>query len=83
VSNPKTIRVEIDHARFWTTNHPVHWHVYVSKELRDAGIPVEGGLQFQGVPYGRLTMFNIRRDGTRICVYEWEPIPDEEEDEEL
>lgn len=81
MTNPKTIRVEIDHARFWTTNHPVHWHVYVSKELRDAGIPVEGGLQFQSIPHGRLTMFNEWRGGKRICVYEWQPMPDEEDEE--
>lgn len=82
MTSNKIIRVEIDHAKFWTIGHPVHWHVYVGKTLRDAGIPVEGGLEWQGITHGRLTFSNIRSSGKRICVYEWEPNPAELEDEE-
>lgn len=77
-----TIRVEIDHAKFWKLGNPVHFHVYVGNTLRQAGIPVEGGLEMQGVSRGRLAMWNEYRNGKRICVYEWQPI-DEEDDEEL
>lgn len=76
------IRVEIDHGKFWKLGNPVHFHVYVGDTLRKAGIPVEGGLEMQGVARGRLTMWNETRKGKRICVYEWEPI-EGEDDEEL
>lgn len=73
-----TIRVEIDHAAFWTlaSGHPIHMNVSVFKKLRDAGIPVDGGLDLRGVLHGRLVCFNEYRDGKRYCVYEWTPGPD-------
>lgn len=67
-----TVRVEIDQDKFWQIGQPVHQHVYVGKTLRDAGIPVVGGLEIQGVEHGRLTHFN--EDGKRV--YEWTPGPD-------
>lgn len=69
------IKVEIDHARYWSlaAGHPVHYGVSVMKTLRGAGVPVEGGLEFQGVGSGRLSMWNEVRDGVRFCVFEWEP----------
>lgn len=86
-----TIRVEIDQEKFWKIGQPVHQHVYVGKTLRDAGIPVVGGLEMQGVEHGRLTYFNE----SSKRVYEWTPGPDsakakkpvvrsfDEEDDEL
>lgn len=67
-----TIRVEISQEAFWRIGQPVHQHIYVGKTLRDAGIPVVGGLEMQGVEHGRLTYFN--ESGKRV--YEWAPGPD-------
>ena len=68
----KPIRVEIEQDKFWAIGQPVHQHVYVGKTLRDAGIPVVGGLEMQGVEHGRMTYFN--EGGKRV--YEWTPGPD-------
>lgn len=71
------IRVEIDQEKFWKIGQPVHQHVYVGKTLRDAGIPVVGGLEMQGVEHGRLTYYNERNEeGQAMRVYEWTPGPD-------
>lgn len=87
----KPVRVEIDESKFWTLarEHPVHMNVSVLKALRDAGVPVEGGIELRGVKHGRLTMFNESRQGKRFNVYEWAPGNDsqapkwEDEDDEL
>lgn len=69
-------RVEIPHDKFWTAakGQPVHMNISVFKALRDAGIPVDGGIDMRGVEHGRLVCFN-RQDKTlgRVCVYEWAP----------
>lgn len=85
-----TIRVAIDHAKFWRLagEQPIHMNVSVFNELRKNGIPVDGGIEMRGVLNGRLVMFNERRDGKRFCVYEWTPGPDsrpfdDDEDDEL
>lgn len=86
------IRVVIPHEKFWTIarQHPVHMNVSVFKTLRDAGIPVDGGLDLRGVTHGRLTAWNERGPtGERLCIYEWldtgdKPILDpSDEDDEL
>lgn len=68
-----TIRVEIDRSKLWTLaqGHPVHINVSVFKTLRDAGIPVDGGIELRGVMHGRLVCFNELRDGKQYYVYEW------------
>ena len=74
----KPIRVEIDQAKFWSlaSGHPVYMNVSVFKALRDAGIPVDGGIDMRGVLTGRLVMWNeIIRD-KRYSMYEWTPGPD-------
>lgn len=86
MSKPKTIRVEIDHARFWdlAQGHPVHHSVAVFKELRKAGIPIKAGIELRGVESGRLSMWNAMRNGKRFCVYEWSSVePEGYEDDEL
>ena len=77
------IRVEIDHAHFWSLakGHPIHMNVSVLKTLRDAGIPVDGGIEFRAVHHGRLTMWNERRNLKRYVIYEWVPGPDSEDEE--
>ena len=81
----KPIKVRIDHSKFWTvaSGHPVHMNVSVLKTLRDAGIPVEGGIEFRGVTNGSIRMWNEVENGKRFCCYEWTPGPDTriEEDE--
>lgn len=73
-----TIRVEIDQAKFWTMalGHPVHMNVSVFKALRDAGIPVDGGIELRGVLHGRLVCFIEHRDGKDFSIYEWTRGPD-------
>ncbi len=89
-----TIRVEIDRSKLWTLaqGHPTHINVSVLKTLRDAGIPVDGGIELRGVLHGRLVCFNEVRDGREYRVYEWTRGPDSaafqaaaaiDEDEEL
>lgn len=79
----KPIRVEIDEAQFWRLSkmHPVTMNIRVIDALRNAGIPVDGGIEFRGVKHGRVTMFNEHRDGKHLHVYEWEPMQDSEDDE--
>lgn len=71
----KPIRVEIDHGFFWKLlgGQPIHMNVSVFKKLRDAGIPVDGGIELRGVTHGSLKMWNENRDGKRFCIYEWTP----------
>ena len=73
-----TIRVEIDKVKFWmlAKGHPVHMNVSVLKALRDAGIPVDGGIELRGVQHGRLVCFNELRDGKDFAIYEWTRGPD-------
>jgi hypothetical protein len=86
----KPIQVEIDHSAFWTIfgGQPIHMNVSVFKTLRDAGIPVDGGIELRGVTHGTLKMWNENRNGKRFCIYEWEAGKDSlhsnwEEEEEL
>lgn len=73
------IRVEIPYSKFWdmSKHQPVHMNISVFKALRDAGIPVDGGIDMRGVLHGRLVCFN-RQDETlgRVCVYQWSPSAD-------
>jgi hypothetical protein len=71
----EVIRVEIPHKKFWdlAKHHDVHMNVSVFKTLREAGIPVDHGLELRGVTSGRLTMYNEINSGERMCVYEWQP----------
>ena len=69
------IRVEIPYNKFWdlSKHHPVHMNISVFKTLRNAGIPVDGGIDMRGVTHGRLTCYNVQdKKQGRICVYEWE-----------
>jgi len=70
-----TIRVVIPFSRFWdiSKHQPVHMNISVFKTLRDAGIPVDGGIDLRGVTHGRLVCFNEIDGGERFCVYEWTP----------
>ncbi len=71
------VRVEIPYKKFWSLARmqPVHMNISVFKALRDAGIPVDGGIELRGVTHGRLACWNDQDlDGDRICVYEWTPI---------
>jgi hypothetical protein len=84
------IRVTIDMERFWRIGQPVHQHVYVGTTLKNAGVPVVGGLEIQGVEHGRLLHYNEVVDGKKFRVYEWTPGPDSrkaplytDEDDEL
>lgn len=79
----KPIRVEIDHSKFWqlANGHPVHMNISVFKALRDAGVPVDGGLDLRGVTSGKLTMWNEYHAGKRFCVYEWTQSIDDDEEE--
>jgi hypothetical protein len=73
------IRVEIPHAKFWDIAklQPVHMNISVFKTLRNAGIPVDGGIELRGVTHGRLTCYNtLNSADERVCVYEWEKGPD-------
>jgi hypothetical protein len=73
------IRVEIPYNKFWDIAklQPVHMTISVFKTLRNAGIPVDGGLDLRGVTHGRLTCYNeMHADKGRICIYEWEKGPD-------
>ena len=51
------IRVEIPYSKFWdmAKHQPVHMNISVFKTLRNAGIPVDGGIDMRGVTHGRLT----------------------------
>lgn len=71
----KPIKVEIDHSKFWNlfNGQPIHMNVSVFKTLRDAGIPVDGGIEFRGVTNGSIRMWNETRAGKRFCIYEWIP----------
>ena len=54
-------------------HQPVHMNISVFKTLRNAGIPVDGGIDMRGVTHGRLTCFNeTHPEKGRVCVYEWE-----------
>ena len=69
------IRVEIPYSKFWdmAKHQPVHMNISVFKTLRNAGIPVDGGLDMRGVTHGRLTCFNeTHPEKGRVCVYEWD-----------
>lgn len=79
----RPVRVEIDDAKFWklARMQPVHMNISVLEELRKNGIPVDGGVEFRAVKHGSLTMHNEQVDGKRICVYEWAPGRDSEDDE--
>ncbi len=69
------IRVEIPYSKFWdlSKHQPVHMNISVFKTLRDAGIPVDGGIDMRGVTHGRLTCYNVQdKEQGRVCVYEWE-----------
>ena len=78
--SPAPTVVAIDDARFWSLakGHPVHHHVSVVKALRDAGVPVLEGLEFRGVESGKLTMWNERREGKLMRMFEWTPGDDSE-----
>ncbi len=79
-------KVEIDHSKFWKLagQHPIHMHVAVGAELRKHGIPIEGGIEFQGIKHGRISMWNEYRNGKRWCCYEWTPsATGEDEGDEL
>ena len=71
----KPIKVEIDHGKFWNLfgGQPIHMNVSVFKTLREAGIPVDGGIEFRGVTNGSIRMWNETRAGKRFCIYEWTP----------
>lgn len=84
------VRVEINEKDFWRLYkmpmHPINHNIAVLNELRKAGIPVDGGVELRGVLHGRMTMFNERREGSLLHVYEWAPGADSkqiEEDDEL
>jgi hypothetical protein len=82
VINAPTVVVRIPHDKFYNLakGHPIHHNISVIKELRDKGVPVDGGLELRGVTAGRLSMWNEYERGVgRVCVYEWTP-PDEDED---
>lgn len=84
----KPIRVDIDHGKLRSLAgaHEVYMNIRIIKELQDAGIPAEGGVEFRGVTSGKLVHWNEQRNGKRYLVYEWHPVNDmapEEEDEEL
>jgi hypothetical protein len=69
------IRVEIPYSKFWdmAKHQPVHMNISVFKALRNAGIPVDGGIDMRGVTHGRLTCFNeMHPEKGRVCVYEWD-----------
>lgn len=74
------VRVEIPFHKFWSLARmqPIHMNISVLKTLRNAGVPVDGGIELRGVTHGRLTCWNdTDLDGNRVCIYEWEPIPGE------
>lgn len=80
MSKPNKIIVLVPEADIWKIGQPVHAHVYVGDQLRRAGIPIEGGLEFRSVAHGQLTFKNKYIKGKRVFVYEWlEHSPDEEE----
>lgn len=79
-TSPITVRIPYD--KFWQASkrHDIHMNVSVFKTLREAGIPVDGGIEFRAVRSGRISMWNeFERGVGRVCVYEWTP-PDEDDE---
>ena len=74
----KNIRVDIPESALWKLGNPVHQHVYVGNTLRKAGIPVIGGLEMQGIEYGRLTFWNGVKGNEKVRCYEWTHDPEDE-----
>lgn len=73
----RPVRVTFRKKELQDLNHDVHWNNRVITSLREAGIPVAGGIWLRGVEHGRLTMFN---QGA-LAVYEWVPGEDSDEEE--
>lgn len=73
-----TVRIPYDKT-FYTSDalNPIHGNIAIIRKLRNEGIPVDGGIEIRGVTSGRLTMWNEHRDGQRFLIYEWSPIPGE------
>ncbi len=72
----KPIRVTFDRKALQDIDHDVHINNKVIKGLKDAGIPVVGGIWIRGVSSGRLEMFN---EGSN-AVYQWTPGDDEDDE---
>lgn len=74
----RTITVKIDYAKtLLVITNPIFANISVIRELRNHGIPVDGGIEIRGVTSGRLAMWNEYVDGRRFLVYEWTEIKGE------